>query len=127
MPVAESDIHFLQFITPWGRYKYRKAPQGYISSGDFYNYKTDQILVDLQNQLKIVNDLLIYATDISNMYRRTVDFITLCGEHGMVLNPEKFKFAALETDFAGVRVGGSKVRPMESHVEAIRNFPEPKT
>ena len=129
MPVAESNIHFLQLITPWGRYRYKKALQGYISSGDVYNYKTQQILVDMKNHLKIVDDLLIYATDIGDMYRRTVDFITLCGKNGMVLNPEKFKFGVSEMEFAGFRsfrVGDGVVKPMESHVEAIRNFSRTK-
>ena len=40
VPVKESDVHYLQLITPWGRYRYKKAPQGYISSGNVYNYKT---------------------------------------------------------------------------------------
>ena len=71
VPVAESDIHFLQFITPWGRYRYRKAPQGYISSGDVYNYKTEKILVDVPNHLKIVNNSLIYATVICSRKRST--------------------------------------------------------
>ena len=126
MPVAESDIHFLQFITPWGRYRYKKAPQGYISCVDIYNYKTQQILVDVKNHLKIVDDLLIYATNIGNMYRRTVNFITLCSKDGMVLNPEQFKFGVLEMDFAGFIVGGGIVKLMESHIKAIRNFPEPR-
>ena len=55
-----------------------------------------------------------------------VDFITLCSKNGMVLNPEKFKFGVSETDFAGFRVSHGEVKPMESHVEAIKNFPEPK-
>ena len=44
----------------------------------------------------------------------------------MILSPEKFKFGVLETDFVAFRVGNGKVKPMESHVEAIRNFEEPR-
>ena len=82
--------------------------------------------MDIKNHLKIVDDSLIYAADIGEMFKQMVDFITLCGKNGMVLNPEKFKFGVAETDFAGFRVGNGEVKPMESHVEAIRTFPEPK-
>ena len=125
VPVDERDVHYLQFITPWGRYRYKKAPQGYISSGDVYNFKTDEILVDVENHLKIVDDSLIYASNMADMYKDTVNFIRKCGESGMVLNKDKFKFAVNETDFAGFTIGNGKVKPMESHVEAIRNFEEP--
>ena len=67
VPVAESDIHFLQFITPWGQYRYKKASQGYISSGDVYNYKTNQITVNVQNHLKIVDDSIVYGHNISDI------------------------------------------------------------
>ena len=89
VPVAESDIHFLQFITPWGRYRYKKALKAYISSGNIYNYKTKQILVDMKNHLKIVDDLLIYATDIGDMYRRTVDLIYLMWQTWHGIEPRK--------------------------------------
>ena len=124
--VAESDIHYLQFITPWGWYRYKKAPQGYISSGDIYNYKTDQITVNVQNHLKIVDDSIVYGNNISDIYECMVKFITLCSQHGMVLNPEKFKFGVSETDFAGFRVGNGCVKSMECHVDVINRFEEPK-
>ena len=119
VPVHKDDYHYLQFITPWGRYRYKRAPQGYISSGDAYNYKTDEILVDVPNHLKIVDDSLIYNNSFEEIYKAMIDFIQKCGNNGMVLNPEKFKFAITETDFAGFRVCNGKVKPMESHVKAI--------
>ena len=36
IPLHEDDRHLMTFITPWGRYRYRTAPQGYIASGDCY-------------------------------------------------------------------------------------------
>ncbi|CAB4013560.1 Hypothetical predicted protein [Paramuricea clavata] len=34
VPLHEYDRHLTTFITPWGRYRYKTAPQGYIASGD---------------------------------------------------------------------------------------------
>ena len=36
LPLADEDRHLTTFITPWGRWRYKKAPQGYASSGDGY-------------------------------------------------------------------------------------------
>ena len=37
VPLRESDRHLTTFITPFGRWRYTRAPQGYLSSGDGYN------------------------------------------------------------------------------------------
>ena len=37
IPLHEEDRHLTNFITPWGRYRYKTAPQGYIASGDGYS------------------------------------------------------------------------------------------
>ena len=37
IPLKREDQHLTTFITPWGRYRYRTAPQGYIASGDGYS------------------------------------------------------------------------------------------
>jgi hypothetical protein len=43
VPLAEEDRHYTTFITPWGRFRYRMAPQGTLASGD--GYSRHQILV----------------------------------------------------------------------------------
>ena len=37
VPLEESDRHLATFITPYGRWRYLQAPQGFVSSGDGYN------------------------------------------------------------------------------------------
>ena len=36
VPLREEDQHLTTFLTPWGRYFYKVAPQGYLASGDAY-------------------------------------------------------------------------------------------
>ena len=40
VPVRLEDRDKLTFITQWGRYRYLKAPQGYLASGDGYTLGT---------------------------------------------------------------------------------------
>ena len=37
VPLCEADRHLTTFITPYGRWRYARAPQGFLSSGDGYN------------------------------------------------------------------------------------------
>ena len=36
VPIRPEDHHFTTIITPWDRYKYRMAPQGFLTSTDGY-------------------------------------------------------------------------------------------
>ncbi|VDI05202.1 Hypothetical predicted protein [Mytilus galloprovincialis] len=50
VPIREEDRHFTTFITPWGRYRYKVAPQGFMASGDAYNQRFDAIISNFQRQ-----------------------------------------------------------------------------
>ena len=40
----------------------------------------------------------------------------------MVFNPAKFQFAKEELQYAGYMVDGTKIRPTDSYLQAIRDF-----
>ena len=46
IPLRESDRHLTTFITTHGRFRYKRAPQGFLSSGDGFNRRFDEILAD---------------------------------------------------------------------------------
>ena len=57
VPISEEDRHLTTFITPWCRYRYKTAPQGYIASGDAYTRRYDEIVADIPNKTKCVDDV----------------------------------------------------------------------
>ena len=61
VPVREEDQHKLTFITPWGRFRYLVAPQGYLASGDGYTLGFANITESIENKRSIVDDTLIYG------------------------------------------------------------------
>jgi len=50
VPLRESDRHLTTFITPFGRWRYKRAPQGFLSSGDGYNRRFDAILAEFERK-----------------------------------------------------------------------------
>ena len=56
------DRHLTTFITSWGRYRYRVAPQGYVASGDGYSRRFDEISSDFPDKTKCIDDTLLWAT-----------------------------------------------------------------
>ena len=132
IPLHEDDRHYTTFITPWGRYRYLVAPQGYIASGDAYTRRFDEFVTDVPNKTKIIDDCLLWSpttpndNGIASSFFQAVDWLDRCGHNGVVGNPTKFAFAKLETDFASFTVSPTTVGPCQSFIEAIKNFPVPK-
>ena len=52
-------------------------------------------------------------------------FLSLVGQNGIILNPEKFEFAQDEVSWAGVKLSADKVAPLPDHVDAIKRFSTP--
>ena len=127
VPLRESDRHLTTFITPYGRWRYTRAPQGFLSSGDGYNRRFDAILKDFQRKERCVDDTIHYDTDLETHWWRTIDFLRILGESGIVLNPEKFSFAEKSVDFAGFRISQTSIEPLPKYLDAIRDFPMPKS
>ena len=57
--LLEDDRHYTTFITPWGRYRFCVAPQGYIASGDGYTRRFDEIVSQVPNKTKCIDDTLL--------------------------------------------------------------------
>ena len=127
VPIREEDRHLTTFTTPWGLFRYKRAPQGFLSSGDGYNRRFDAIVAHISRLERCVDDSLLHDLDLEDHWWRAIEFIELCGRSGIVLNsePEKFQFAEPIVDFAGFRITNDNVEPLPKYLDAIRNFPTP--
>ena len=126
VPIREEDRHLTTFITPWGRYRYKTAPQGYIASGDGYTRRYDEIVTDVPNKTKCVDDALLWSDTIEESFHQAAHWLDICGKNGIILNPEKFQFAADTVEFAGFEISATHVRPSRRYLSAILDFPTPK-
>ena len=125
VPIREEDRHITTFITPWGRYRYKVAPQGFLASGDGYNQRFDAIAADFPNKVKCVDDTCMWANSIEAAFFQACEWLDLCARNGITLHPKKFQFAQDTVDFAGLTVTPTNVRPSAKFLDAIRNFPTP--
>ena len=125
VPIRKEDRHLTTFITPWGRYRYRVAPQGFVASGDGYARRYDEVISDVKRKTKCVDDAVIWDTELEEHWWRAIDFLILVETNGVVLNESKLQFAQRIIDFAGFRVTDEKLEPAEKFLNAIRDFPTP--
>ena len=125
IPLDEESQLLTVFITEFGRYMYLRLPQGFVAAGDAYTRRFDEIIKDLPQKVKVIDDTLLYDTDIEQSFFHTWDFLELCARNGIVINVEKLQFCCDTVDFAGLRLTSSGIAPSPSILEAIASFPKP--
>jgi len=129
VPIREEDRHYTTFITPWGLYRYKRAPQGFLSSGDGYNRRFGDILAHITRLVRCVDDSLLHddKAKMEEHWWRVIEFLEVAGNGGVVLNADKFQFSEETVDFAGFRITEDTVEPLPKYLDAIREYPIPKT
>jgi len=127
VPIREEDRHYTTFITQWGLFRYVRAPQGFLSSGDGYNRRLDDILAHFERLVRCVDDSLLHDDDdkLREHWWRVIEFLEVAGNAGVVLNSDKFQFAQETVDFAGFRITANTVEPLPKYLDAIREYPTP--
>ena len=125
VPLDDESIPLTTFITEFGRYQFLRTPQGHISSNDGYTHRYDDIIIDVPRKKKIVDDVLLHDSSIDVAFFHTFDYLMLCAENGITINPKKFKFARKVVDFVGYEIGWEYYKPAEEMMSSIKNFPMP--
>ena len=113
------------FLTEFGRYRYRRAPMGLVSSGDEFCARTDKALADLPGVMKLVDDILIFGSSAEEIVTRIRNVFERCKEWGITLSKKKYQFGT-KVKFAGYVLGQDGVSPDPDKIAAIQNFPTPE-
>ena len=103
------------------------APQGWCTSGNAYTRRYDNLIKDVTNVVKHIDDTLLWANNVEDSYRRMVEYLKLVGNSGIIINKKKFVFEEMEVDYAGFRITKDKVKPLEKNLNAIRASQSPRT
>ena len=77
--MREDDRHMTTFLTPWGRFRYRRTPYGNLAIGDGYTHRYDKITMGFKNIKRVIDVTLLRAKDL-----------TLVGRNAIILNSKKF-------------------------------------
>ena len=69
-PLDETSQLLTTFITPFGTYKFLRAPFGFCSISEHYIRRRDEAFLDLKNYRKVVDDKLIFYCDFDSHITR---------------------------------------------------------
>ena len=100
IPLDPNSQHLTTFMTPWGRYKFLRAPMGLCSSGDEYNRRADMAFAQVTNTVRVVDDILRFDSNFVDHVKGVRAVLTAARNAGITLSPKKFKFAQQTVQWA---------------------------
>ena len=113
------------FITPFGRFKYLRAPYGISSISEHYNRRMAEAFTGLSGFRRIVDDIVIYDDDATEHAHHVKAFLQRCADRQIALNLDKCHFLQEEVTFACFKLRGDGYQVDRSITDAISNFPTP--
>lgn len=113
------------FITPFGRFMFKRLPYGISSASEVYQKRMDQILHDAKQTTCHVDDIIL-GTEPQMHDIRLKKVLDRLQDEGITLNADKCVFHATKLEYLGQIVGEDGVRQDPEKVKAIVDFQAPK-
>ena len=128
VPLDEESKKLTCFITPFCRYELNRGAQGLSCTGDEYNRRNATSLEKIPNARLVVDDVLGYTVSPEQKDHKVLvrEFLQVCRERKITLNPNKMLLGQREVKFAGYIVGRDGIKADPEKIIAIKNFPKPK-
>ncbi|UYV79019.1 hypothetical protein LAZ67_17000657, partial [Cordylochernes scorpioides] len=127
--IDEEDREKTAFITPDGLYEFRVMPFGLCNAPATFERMMDKLLAGLKWTICLcyLDDIIVYATSFKEHIERLGKVLRCIQQAGLCINHEKCRFGSREIKVLGHLVTESGIRPDPDKIEAITNFPTPKT
>ena len=110
VPLEKESQDFTTFITPFGRFKFLRAPMGLASSQDEYCARGDEALQGIEQVEKVVDDILIQGETAQEHLNAVVAVLNRCREHGITLNSKKMQLLQSAVKYVGYIVSSDGIK-----------------
>ena len=130
MRIKEGDKWKTAFRTRYGHFEYQVMPFGLSNAPASFQGYINKILAEKLDIFVIVylDDILIYTEDQGQGHVEAVRWVLdLLRKNGLFANLKKCRFHKDEVRFLGYVVSSQGIRMEDERIEAVRNWPEPKS
>lgn len=125
IPLDPSCQRLITFITPMGRFCFKRLPFGITSAPEIFQRLMSNLLKGLEGTVVVMDDILVYGSTNEEHDRRLDAVLRTVKASGLKLNRAKCHFEQTKLQFFGHIISADGVKPDESKVEAIAQMPCP--
>ena len=127
VPVAEADICKTAVITPFGLFEFLRMSFGLKNAAQAFQRLMDTVCQSLDFVFVYLDDILIASSSQHEHQKHLKILFKKLLSHGLLINLEKCEFERTHLDFLDHRIDKTGARPLATKVDAICNFPPPKS
>ena len=127
IPLHEASQELTTFITPMGRYCYRRLPFGITSAPEIFMRKMNELLYGLDGVFTYMDDILIYGKDKTEHDERLNKVLKVLASAGLKLNRDKSVIGQSHLKFLGHVFDANGIRSCPDKVRAILEMPAPSS
>lgn len=127
--ISPEDVPKTAFRTRYGHYEFLVLPFGLTNAPATFMHLMHQTMRPLLDECALVflDDILIYSKTLEEHQQHVRRVLDALREQKLYAKESKCEFFKHEVEFLGHRVGRDGVRMMQDKVEAVREWPTPRT
>ena len=126
IPLDEETAKLTTFITPFGRFYFKRLPFGIASAPEhFQNRMTIEVTEGLTGTVSHIDDVLVWGCNQEEHDARLHAVLRKMEEAGITLNVDKCKFSQREVKFLGHIISDEGIRADPGKTAAISDMKTP--
>ena len=123
--LCEADKHKTAFRFDGELLQFNKLPFGLASGPQTFGRLMRKLFANVPNTVVYFDDIVIHSKSAAEHEKDIDRALKVLQTGGITLNEKKSTFFCSEVEFLGYKVKGREVRPCESKLKAMREFPTP--
>lgn len=127
IPVFDEDIPKCAITTPFGLYEFPYMTFGLRNAGQTFQRFVDEMTRGLDFCYPYLDDFLVFSKSESEHEKHLRQLFSRMKDYGMLINTAKCILGKPEVTFLGYHISQHGTKPLESKVQAIKDFTVPKT
>jgi cleavage and polyadenylation specificity factor subunit 1 len=127
IPMSEEDIPKTAVTTPFGLFEFLRMPFGLRNATQTFQRFMDDVVRDLDFASVYIDDILVASLDKEKHKQHLTILFQRLRDHNITINADKCELGCDRIVFLGHEISAQGVRPLESEVKAIREFPLPSS